>query len=87
VATFIGGFVVGFLKGWILSLVMLACISPVVLTAGIVAKVLYKISSRGQASYSNAGNIVEQTIGTIKTVSSIHKCFLEMGPPSDSNNG
>uniref|UniRef100_A0ACD5WJT9 Uncharacterized protein n=1 Tax=Avena sativa TaxID=4498 RepID=A0ACD5WJT9_AVESA len=72
VATFIGGFVVGFVKGWILSLVMLACIPPVVLTAGIVAKVLYKISSRGQASYNNAGNVVEQTIGSIKTVVSFN---------------
>ncbi|VAH24303.1 unnamed protein product [Triticum turgidum subsp. durum] len=72
VAAFLGGFIVGFVKGWILSLVMLACVPPVVFAAGVVAKVLSKISSRGQASYSNAGNIVEQTIGSIKTVVSFN---------------
>jgi ATP-binding cassette, subfamily B (MDR/TAP), member 1 len=73
VATFIGGFTIGFMKGWLLCVVMLACIPPVVLAAGIATKMMTKITSRSQASYSNAGNIVEQTIGTIKTVSSIHK--------------
>ncbi|VAH62843.1 unnamed protein product [Triticum turgidum subsp. durum] len=68
VATFIGGFVVAFVKGWLLSLVMLACIPPVVIAGGAVAKVLSTISSKGQASYSDAANVVEQTIGAIKTV-------------------
>jgi ABC-type multidrug transport system fused ATPase/permease subunit len=70
VATFIGGFVIAFVKGWLLSLVMLACIPPVVIAGGIVSKMLAKISTKGQASYSDAGNIVEQTLGAIKTVSS-----------------
>jgi ATP-binding cassette subfamily B (MDR/TAP) protein 1 len=69
IATFIGGFVVAFVKGWLLSLVMLACIPPVVFAAGAVAKVLSTISSKGQESYGDAGNVVEQTIGAIKTVS------------------
>jgi ABC-type multidrug transport system fused ATPase/permease subunit len=70
VATFIGGFVIAFVKGWLLSLVMLACIPPVVIAGGVVSKMLAKISTKGQASYSDAGNIVEQTLGAIKTVSS-----------------
>lgn len=69
-ATFVGGFVIAFVKGWLLSLVMLACIPPVVIAGGIVSKMLAKISTKGQASYSDAGNIVEQTLGSIKTVSS-----------------
>jgi ATP-binding cassette subfamily B (MDR/TAP) protein 1 len=48
---------------------MLACIPPVVFTGGALSKMLSKISSKGQASYSDAGNVVEQTIGAIKTVS------------------
>ncbi|XP_044971224.1 ABC transporter B family member 4-like isoform X1 [Hordeum vulgare subsp. vulgare] len=72
VAAFLGGFIVGFVKGWILSLVMLAFVPPFVLAAGVVAKVLSKISRRGQASYNNAGNIVEQTIDAIKTVVSFN---------------
>ncbi|KAE8791089.1 ABC transporter B family member 4 [Hordeum vulgare] len=72
VAAFLGGFIVGFVKGWILSLVMLAFVPPFVLAAGVVAKVLSKISRRGQASYNNAGNIVEQTIDAIKIVVSFN---------------
>ena len=36
--------------------------------AGIVAKMLSEISNQGLASYSDAGDIVEQTIGSIRTV-------------------
>uniref|UniRef100_A0A0D9V4J0 MDR-like ABC transporter n=1 Tax=Leersia perrieri TaxID=77586 RepID=A0A0D9V4J0_9ORYZ len=72
VATFIGGFVVAFVKGWLLSLVLLACIPPVVIAGGAVSKMLAKISTKGQASYSDAGNVVEQTIGAIKTVVSFN---------------
>lgn len=76
-ATFVGGFIVGFVKGWLLSLVMLASIPPVVLTGAVVAKLLSKISSRRQASYSAAGNVVEQTIAAIKTVSLVYKTSFE----------
>ena len=70
-ATFIGGFVVAFVKGWLLSLVMLTTIPPVVIAGGAFAKILSTVSSKGQASYGDAGNVVEQTIGAIKTVSSV----------------
>ncbi|KAF8696114.1 hypothetical protein HU200_037004 [Digitaria exilis] len=72
IATFIGGFVIAFVKGWLLSLVMLACIPPVVIAGGVVSKMLSKISSKGQTSYSDAGNVVEQTLGSIKTVVSFN---------------
>ncbi|CAO2178645.1 unnamed protein product [Urochloa humidicola] len=72
IATFIGGFVIAFVKGWLLSLVMLASIPPVVIAGGIVSKMLSKISSKGQTSYSDAGNVVEQTLGAIKTVVSFN---------------
>ncbi|CAO2166051.1 unnamed protein product [Urochloa humidicola] len=72
IATFIGGFVIAFVKGWLLSLVMLASIPPVVIAGGIVSKMLSKISSKGQTSYSDAGNVVEQTLGGIKTVVSFN---------------
>ncbi|PUZ55213.1 hypothetical protein GQ55_5G194300 [Panicum hallii var. hallii] len=72
IATFVGGFVIAFIKGWLLSLVMLACIPPVVIAGGIVSKLLSRISSKGQTSYSDAGNVVEQTLGNIKTVVSFN---------------
>jgi len=51
---------------------MLASIPPVVVAGGIVSKMLSRISSKGQTSYGDAGNVVEQTLGNIKTVSSMH---------------
>lgn len=57
-----------FIKGWLLTLVMLSTIPPFIAAAGIVAKMLSKISSQGLASYSDAGDIVEETIGSIRTV-------------------
>ncbi|KAG2600074.1 ABC transporter B family member 9-like isoform X1 [Panicum virgatum] len=72
IATFVGGFVIAFVKGWILSLVMLACIPPIVVAGGVVSKMLSRISSKGQTSYDDAGNVVEQTLGNIKTVVSFN---------------
>lgn len=57
-----------FIKGWLLTLVMLSTIPPFIVAAGIVSKMLSKISSKGLASYSDAGEIVEQTVGSIRTV-------------------
>ncbi|KAF0926539.1 hypothetical protein E2562_026027 [Oryza meyeriana var. granulata] len=72
VTTFLGGFVLAFLKGWLLTLVMLSTIPPFIFAAGIVSKMLAEISSEGLASYSNAGDIVEQTVGSIRTVVSFN---------------
>uniref|UniRef100_K3ZCK0 MDR-like ABC transporter n=2 Tax=Setaria italica TaxID=4555 RepID=K3ZCK0_SETIT len=72
VTTFFGGFVLAFIKGWLLTLVMLSTIPPFIAAAGIVAKMLSKISSQGLASYSDAGDIVEETIGSIRTVASFN---------------
>lgn len=63
-----------FIKGWLLTLVMLSTIPPFVAAGGIVAKMLSKISSEGLESYSDAGDIVEQTIGSIRTVG---LCYLD----------
>lgn len=70
--TFIGGFAVAFIKGWLLTLVMLSTIPPLIVAAAIVSKMLSKVSSEGLASYIDAGNIVEQTIGSIRTVVSFN---------------
>ncbi|RDX91485.1 ABC transporter B family member 11, partial [Mucuna pruriens] len=69
-ATFIGGFVVAFIKGWLLTVVMLSCIPPLVLCGAMISLVISKASSTGQAAYSIAASVVEQTIGSIRTVAS-----------------
>ena len=68
VATFIGGFVVAFIKGWLLACVMLSTIPPLVISGAFMNIVIRKMASRGQAAYSVAATVVEQTIGSIRTV-------------------
>ncbi|MED6207756.1 ATP-binding cassette sub- B member 9 [Stylosanthes scabra] len=69
-STFVGGFVIAFIKGWKLSLVLLACIPCVVIAGGIMSITMSKMASRGQIAYAEAGNVVEQTVGAIRTVAS-----------------
>uniref|UniRef100_A0ACD5VIJ8 Uncharacterized protein n=1 Tax=Avena sativa TaxID=4498 RepID=A0ACD5VIJ8_AVESA len=70
--TCVGCFAIGFIRGWMLALVMLACIPPNILSFAIVARFRAQISARRQASYGEAGNVVEQTIGAIRTVVSFN---------------
>ncbi|KAJ0053287.1 hypothetical protein Pint_00768 [Pistacia integerrima] len=69
-STFIGGFTIAFIKGWLLTLVMLSAIPPLVITGGIMAVMVSKMSSRGQNAYAKAASVVEQTIGSIRIVAS-----------------
>ena len=69
ISTFIGGFVIAFIKGWLLTLVML-CSIPLLVAAGAAMSItISKMSSRGQNAYAKASTVVEQTIGSIRTVS------------------
>ncbi|KAJ8749013.1 hypothetical protein K2173_013456 [Erythroxylum novogranatense] len=70
VATFIGAFVIAFIKGWLLTLVMLASIPLLVISGGAMSIVIARMASRGQNAYAQAANVVEQTIGSIRTVAS-----------------
>ncbi|XP_073111688.1 ABC transporter B family member 11 isoform X3 [Elaeis guineensis] len=70
VSSFIGGFIVAFLKGWQLSLVMSSVIPLVVLAAAVMAIAITKMAAHAQTAYSVAAATVEQTIGSIRTVAS-----------------
>ncbi|XP_028607313.2 ATP-dependent translocase ABCB1 isoform X1 [Podarcis muralis] len=68
VATFLTGFIVGFAKGWKLTLVILA-VSPVLgLSAAIWAKVLTAFTNKELAAYAKAGSVAEEVLSSIKTV-------------------
>ncbi|KAJ0743385.1 putative ABC-type xenobiotic transporter [Helianthus annuus] len=67
-STFVGGFVIAFFNGWLLTLVMLTSIPPLVICGGIMSVTVSKMASREQNAYAKAANIVEQTIGSIKMV-------------------
>lgn len=70
VSTFIGGFVIAFIKGWLLTLVMMSSIPLMVIAGASMAVIITKMASRGQTAYAKAANVVEQTIGSIRTVAS-----------------
>ncbi|CAA0377413.1 unnamed protein product [Arabidopsis thaliana] len=69
-ATFVGGFVIAFVRGWLLTLVMLSSIPLLVMAGALLAIVIAKTASRGQTAYAKAATVVEQTIGSIRTVAS-----------------
>ncbi|XP_048881500.1 ATP-binding cassette, sub-family B (MDR/TAP), member 4 [Brienomyrus brachyistius] len=68
VSTFIAGFVVGFLTGWKLTLVILA-ISPVLgISAAMFSKVMTSFTSKEQTAYAKAGAVAEEVLSAIRTV-------------------
>ncbi|XP_073301222.1 ABC transporter B family member 11-like isoform X2 [Primulina huaijiensis] len=69
-ASFFGGFVIAFTKGWILALVLLSVIPFLVISAALMTVLISKLTSRGQSAYSAAAVVAEQTISSIRTVAS-----------------
>ncbi|KAH9619686.1 hypothetical protein KSS87_015755 [Heliosperma pusillum] len=70
VCTFLGGFVIAFIKGWLLTLVMLSLIAPLVFAGVLMGVFLQKLATQGKSDYAKATVVVEQTIGSIRTVAS-----------------
>ncbi|KAI3744849.1 hypothetical protein L1987_57945 [Smallanthus sonchifolius] len=69
-STIFGGFVIAFSQGWLLSLVLLSSLPPLMMSAAFMTILVAKLTSRGQAAYSVAAAVVEQTISSIRTVAS-----------------
>ncbi|XP_057550281.1 ABC transporter B family member 11-like isoform X2 [Amaranthus tricolor] len=70
IATFIGGFVVAFVRGWLLTIVMLSVIPFLATAAAFMTIFISKMATKGQTSYAKAAVVVEQTLGSIRTVAS-----------------
>ncbi|XP_029444667.1 multidrug resistance protein 1-like isoform X2 [Rhinatrema bivittatum] len=67
-ATFLAGFVIGFIKGWKLTLVILA-ISPVMgLSAAVWSKILTAFTNKELTAYAKAGAVAEEVLSAIRTV-------------------
>ena len=66
---------ISFIKGWLLALVMLSSIPPLAITGAVMAVMIEKMASHGQTAYAEAGVIVEQTIGSIRTVGHNQSCM------------
>ncbi|KAG2693166.1 hypothetical protein I3843_08G080500 [Carya illinoinensis] len=70
ISTFIGGFIISFTRGWLLTIILCSIIPLLAIAAGAVAIAVSKTASQGQQASSEAANVVEQTIGAIRTVAS-----------------
>ncbi|OWY93949.1 hypothetical protein PHMEG_00036466, partial [Phytophthora megakarya] len=69
---FITGYVIGFVRGWDMSLVM-ACIMPfMVASLGVLMTSLRKRAVHSQQMYAEAGAVAEETLSSIRTVSSLN---------------
>lgn len=67
-AQFIAGFIIAFIRGWRLALVLLA-ILPLLIGAGaFMSASIASRSSKGQSAYARAGHLAEEVLAGIKTV-------------------
>ncbi|XP_069504348.1 ATP-dependent translocase ABCB1-like [Ambystoma mexicanum] len=67
-STFLTGIIIGFVKGWKLTLVIL-CVSPLLaLSAAIWSKLLATLTVKELSAYSKAGAVAEEILTAIRTV-------------------
>uniref|UniRef100_A0A671WWQ0 ATP-binding cassette, sub-family B (MDR/TAP), member 4 n=1 Tax=Sparus aurata TaxID=8175 RepID=A0A671WWQ0_SPAAU len=66
--TFITSFVIGFTKGWQLTLVILAVSPALGISAALFSKVLTSFTSKEQTAYAKAGAVAEEVLSAIRTV-------------------
>lgn len=67
-ATFVGGFAVGFAAVWKLCLVTVAVVPAIAFAGGLYTYTLTRLTSQSQEAYGQAGTIAQQTIAQIRTV-------------------
>ncbi|KAK9759923.1 hypothetical protein K7432_016568, partial [Basidiobolus ranarum] len=67
--TFIGGFVLAFVKGWKMALVLLAALPLLAAVGALMTRFVTTNTSDGQGAYASAGGVAEEVLSSIKTVS------------------
>ncbi|GMF41723.1 unnamed protein product [Phytophthora lilii] len=69
---FFAGYIIGFVRGWDISLAM-SCLMPfMVVSMGVLLKIMQKRAVHSQQMYAEAGAVAEETLGSIRTVSSLN---------------
>ncbi|XP_020369439.2 ATP-dependent translocase ABCB1-like [Rhincodon typus] len=68
IATFAGGVIVGFARGWKLTLVILAASPLLALSAVLWSKLTVSFTSLEMTAYAKAGAVAEEVLGAIRTV-------------------
>ncbi|KAL7385707.1 hypothetical protein ABVT39_026845 [Epinephelus coioides] len=68
ISTFVFGFMVGFIGGWKLTLVVIA-VSPLIgVAAGLMAMAVARLTGRELKSYAKAGAVADEVMSSIRTV-------------------
>uniref|UniRef100_A0A8C8RV11 ATP-binding cassette sub-family B member 5 n=1 Tax=Pelusios castaneus TaxID=367368 RepID=A0A8C8RV11_9SAUR len=67
-STFIVGIVIGFVKGWKLTLVILATSPLVVISAAFCSKMIITLTSKELTAYAKAGAVAEEVLSSVRTV-------------------
>ncbi|KAL7334188.1 hypothetical protein PS15p_202992 [Mucor circinelloides] len=80
IGQFIAGFIISFVKGWRLAVVMLATIPLMAVVGGAIDYFITKYTLRAQDSYAYAGSVAEQVFAGIRTVYSysLQKRFADL---------
>ncbi|GMF80608.1 unnamed protein product [Phytophthora fragariaefolia] len=69
---FFTGYIIGFVRGWDITLVM-SCLMPFMVgSMGVLLKIMQKRAVHAQQMYAEAGAVAEETLGSIRTVSSLN---------------
>lgn len=67
-AQFIGGFIVAFVRGWRLTLVMMALVPFLAICGFFISKMITEAEKKNIENYSAAGAVAEQALTAIRTV-------------------
>ena len=68
----LGGFIVGFVRGWEMTLICISSLPLLAAAGGIMGKILQKLGSIQEKAYESAGGHAEQCLTSIKTVKSLN---------------
>jgi ABC-type bacteriocin/lantibiotic exporter with double-glycine peptidase domain len=72
IAAFIVGIVIGFVRSWRLTLVILSLLPLSAILGAMFGKVMASAATQGAASYAAAGGVAEESIASIRTVTSLN---------------
>uniref|UniRef100_A0A8C3S2E3 ATP-binding cassette sub-family B member 5 n=1 Tax=Chelydra serpentina TaxID=8475 RepID=A0A8C3S2E3_CHESE len=67
-STFTVGIVIGFVKGWKLTLVILSTSPLVVISAAFCSKMIITLTSKELTAYAKAGAVAEEVLSSVRTV-------------------
>ncbi|KAF7649430.1 hypothetical protein LDENG_00141550 [Lucifuga dentata] len=68
ISTFVFGFMVGFMGGWKLTLVVIAASPLIGLAAGLMAMAMARLTGRELKAYAKAGAVADEVLSAIRTV-------------------